>query len=97
MLPYGGDNTGWIVHGPGLSANGVYVSHHCGLPQVVEIGGCVPDRNPNPGGSLEFGQLAPDLFPDSDEYVWTVAPVWDTPSGRFFDVSTAARVVVRIQ
>ena len=97
VLPYGGDNVGWIVKGPGLGVNGAYVYHHCGLPGVIAIGGCNPQTNPYPGGALELPRLAPDLFPESGDYVWTVVPVWDTPSGRFYDLTTAARVVVRIE
>jgi hypothetical protein len=97
VAPYGGDNIGWIVHGPGLSVNGVYLNHHCGQPGVIEIGGCTPDRNPYPGGALELPVLGPEVFPDKADYVWTVTPVWDTPGGRFFDLTSAARVVVRIQ
>lgn len=96
LVPYGGDNVGWIVRGPGLSPNGVFLDHHCGLPDIVAIGGCNPQANPYPGGSLEL-RLAPEVFPEPGEYTWTVAPVWDTPGGRFFDFATGARVVVRIQ
>jgi hypothetical protein len=97
VLPYGGDNVGWLVHGPGLSVNGVYLNHHCGLPQVVEIGGCNPQVNPYPGGTLELPALGPEVFPEKADYVWTVTPVWDIPGGRFFDLASAARVVVRVQ
>jgi hypothetical protein len=92
LVPYGGDNAGWIIHGPGLSLNGVYVDHYC-----AQQGGCNPLNNPTLGASHELGTLLPGLFPESGEYTWTVAPVWEIPGGRFFDLATAARVVVRIQ
>jgi hypothetical protein len=92
VVPYGGDNTGWIIHGPGLAADGAYVEGFCG---VISIG-CEPDRNPYIGGNLDV-DVGPELFPTSGEYAYTVAPVWDTPSGRFYDLNSVGRAVVRIQ
>jgi hypothetical protein len=92
VVPYGGDNTGWIIRGPGLAADGAYVEGFCG---VISIG-CEPDRNPYIGGNLDV-DVGPELFPTSGEYAYTVAPVWDTPSGRFYDLNSVGRAVVRIQ
>jgi hypothetical protein len=89
VAPFGGDNVGWMIHGYGLSANGVFVPHHCAS------GPCTPQIDPFPRGELKLGSRA---FLESGDYVYTVAPVWDTPDGgRFYDRPTAARVVVRVE
>lgn len=92
VVPYGGDNTGWIVRGPGLGVDGKYVNGYCGNLEL----GCNPSNNPWVGGYIDFSLRAQDI-PTSGEYIFTVSPVWDSASGRFYDLSTAAKVVMKIQ
>ena len=92
VVPYGGDNTGWVVRGPGLGVDGKYVQGFCGINGI----GCDPYHNPEVGGYFDLSVSTNDL-PTSGEYTFTVSPAWDSAAGRYYDLSSAGKVVLKIK